>query len=292
MKRHYLCVECQMKRHFDKAAEIPDEADRLAYILEAMRINSEDSDEPAPVFAARCRDLEDKYLGMTARYAAIKKRYNGLMLDMEEDISRRIEASGDPLRTALLYARAGNYIDFGSEHAFDPEKFSQILDRASEEFLDPDTYARFVADMDKAKTVLYLADNCGEIVLDKLLMIQLRRRWPEARIICMVRGADILNDVTREDATQVGIDQLFEVVDNGTSTPGTWIPSLPAETLALLKSADVILSKGQANIECLCGCGLNIYYLLLCKCSHFANLFSVERYTGMFINESDAGKLL
>jgi len=129
-------------------------------------------------------------------------------------------------------------------------------------------------------------------VLDKLLMIQLRRRWPEARIICMVRGADILNDVTREDATQVGIDQLFEVVDNGTSTPGTWIPSLPAETLALLKSADVILSKGQANIECLCGCGLNIYYLLLCKCSHFANLFSVERYTGMFINESDAGKLM
>jgi len=81
-------------------------------------------------------------------------------------------------------------------------------------------------------------------------------------------------------------------VDNGTATPGTWIPSLPEETLNLLNSADVIISKGQANIECLGGCGLNIYYLLLCKCTHFSNVFSVERYTGMFINESDAGKLM
>ena len=292
MKRHFLCVECQMKRHFEKAAGIEKESDRLEYILEAMRLLSTDVDEPAPVMAARCREIEDRYLGMTEKYAAIKKRYNALMLEMEEDISRRIEASDDPLKTAILYARAGNYIDFGSEHAFEPEKLGEILERAALEPLDEDTYARFSADMDKASSVLYLADNCGEIVLDKLLMLQLHRRWPEAKLTFMVRGAPILNDVTREDAAQVGIDRLFDVVDNGTATPGTWIPSLPEDTLALLNSADVIISKGQANIECLGGCGLNIYYLLLCKCTHFSNIFSVERYTGMFINESDAGKLL
>jgi len=292
MKRHFLCVECQMKRHFAKAADISDEKDRLAYILEAMRLLSTDADEPAPVMAARCRELEDRYLGMTERYARIKKKYNALLLDMEDDISRRIEASNDPVRTALLYSRAGNYIDFGSEHAFEPQMLNDILDRTAGEALDEDTYARFIADMDKANNLLFLCDNCGEIVLDKLLLIQLHRRWPDAKLTVMVRGAPILNDVTREDAAQVGLDKLFEVVDNGTATPGTYIPSLPAETLALLNSADVIVSKGQANIECLGGCGLNVYYLLLCKCTHFSNIFSVERYTGMFINESDAGKLL
>ena len=89
-----------------------------------------------------------------------------------------------------------------------------------------------------------------------------------------------------------GLTDLFDVVDNGTATPGTWLPSLPADRLELVNSADVIISKGQANIECLCGCGLNVYYMLLCKCTHFARMFSVERYTGMFINESEAGKLL
>lgn len=292
MKRHFLCVECQMKRHFAKAASIKNESDRLEYILEAMRLLSADVDEPAPVMAARCRELEDKYLGMTEKYSRIKKKYNALMLDMEEDISRRIDASDDPVRTALLYSRAGNYIDFGSEQAFEPDMLNDILDRAVTEDLDEDTYSRFIADMNSAGTMLFLCDNCGEIVLDKLLLIQLHRKWPDVDIKVMVRGAPILNDVTREDAAQVGMDALFDVVDNGTATPGTYIPSLPEDRLALLKSADVIISKGQANIECLGGCGLNIYYLLLCKCAHFSNIFSVERYTGMFINESDAGKLL
>ena len=292
MKRHFLCVECLMKRHFEKAATIEKESDRLAYILKAMRLLSVDSDEPAPVFSARCRELEDRYLGMTEKYAAIKKHYNAMMLDMEADIARRIEQSADPLRTAMLYARAGNYIDFGSEKSFEPERFNEILDNAADDPLDEETYNRFVADMDKADSLLYIADNCGEIVLDKLLMIELHRRWPDVRKTFMVRGAPILNDVTREDAEQVGLDKLFEVVDNGTATPGTWIPSLPDTALKLLNSADVILSKGQANIETLGGCGLNIYYLLLCKCTHFSNVFSVERYTGMFINESDAGKLM
>jgi len=203
MKRHFLCVECQMQRHFAKAASISDEKDRLAYILEAMRLLSIDVDEPAPVMAARCRELEDRYLGMTEKYARIKKNFNTLMLNMEDNISRRIEASNDPVHTAMLYSRAGNYIDFGSEKAFEQDMLGDILDRASTESLDTETYERFVSDMDKAKTLLFLCDNCGEIVLDKLLLIQLRKRWPDVRYTVMVRGAPILNDVTREDAAQV-----------------------------------------------------------------------------------------
>ena len=285
MKRHFLCVECLMKRHFEKAATIEKESDRLAYILEAMRLLSVDSDEPAPIFSARCRELEDRYLGMTEKYSAIKKHYNALMLDMEADIARRIAQSDDPLRTAMLYARAGNYIDFGSEKTFEPELFNEILDNAVNDPLDEETYSRFITDMDRAESMLYIADNCGEIVLDKLLMIELHKRWPDVKMTFMVRGAPILNDVTREDAEQVGLDKLFEVVDNGTATPGTWIPSLPEATLELLNTADVILSKGQANIETLGGCGLNIYYLFMCKCKRVAKLLDCENMTGQFLRD-------
>ena len=292
MKLNSLCIECQMTRHFQKAAQIQNESDRLAYLLGVMDIISHSSgDEPAPLLSAQCRALEDKYLGMTEKYALLKRKYNDLMLEQEAMISRRIEESTDPLHTAMLYSRAGNYIDFGTEKPFSEQMLSDILDRTAAEELDRETYARFIGDMSSAERLLFITDNCGEIVLDKLLLIQLKKRWPEVAITVMVRGEPILNDATLEDAEQVGLTALFDVVDNGTATPGTWLPALPPRQLELVNSADVILSKGQANVECLCGCGLNIYYMLLCKCTHFANLFSVERYTGMFINESEAGKL-
>lgn len=292
MRLNSLCIECQLTRHFKKAAQIANEADRLDYLLAVTGIISRSTGEPAPLLSAQCRELEDKYLGVTERYAEIKHRYNALMLEREKEIAQRIEASTDPLHLAMLYSRAGNYIDFGTEQPFSDEMFSDILERTEKEQLDPTTYARFLADMDKAEKLLFITDNCGEIVMDKLLLIQIAKRWSQVKITVMVRGEPILNDATMEDAEQVGLTELFNVVDNGTSAPGTWLPSLPADRLELVNSADVIISKGQANTECLCGCGLNIYYLLLCKCTHFANIFSVERYTGMFINESEAGKLV
>lgn len=292
MKLNSLCIECQLTRHFQKAALIENEADRLAYLLEVTKIISGSKGEPAPILAALCRELEDRYLGITEKYARVKRKYNDLMLEREQMIAQRIENSADPLHTAMLYSRAGNYIDFGTEKPFSDEMLNDILERTGRERLDADTYARFLSDMDKARRLLFITDNCGEIVLDKLLLIQLRKRWPEVDITVMVRGEPILNDATRDDAEQIGLTELFDVTDNGTATPGTWLPSLPADRLELVQSADVIISKGQANIECLCGCGLNVYYMLLCKCTHFADLFSVERYTGMFINESEAGKLV
>lgn len=292
MKLHYLCIECQMKRHFEKAAQIENEQDRLDYIREIMRLMSESGDEPAPVYSGRCRDTEDRYLGMTAKYAALKRRYNALMLEKEEEFAQRIEAAADPLHAALLYSRAGNYIDFGSEAAFDEGMLEQIFERTATETLDEQTYTRFKSDMDKAESLVFIADNCGEIVLDKLLLIQLRKRRKDVGITVLVRGESILNDVTMEDALQVGLCGMFDVVGNGTATPGTWMPSLPENIRSMLENADVIISKGQANAECLCGCGLNVYYLLLCKCSHLAGIFSVEKYTGMFINESEAGRLV
>ena len=129
-------------------------------------------------------------------------------------------------------------------------------------------------------------------MLDKLLLNVIKELYPEIQITVMVRGGEVLNDATRKDALEVGIDMVATVVDNGTEIAGTFLDAVSKEALQILENADVILSKGQANFETLRGCGKNIYYIFLCKCDMFANRFGVSRFTGMMINDRDYIRLL
>ena len=157
MKLNSQCIECLMARHFKKAAQIESENDRLEYLLEVMRIISESSGEPAPILTARSLEIDEKYLGITAMYAAIKEKYNSLMLEQEQSISECIESSRDPLQTAILFSRAGNYIDFGTQSPFSEQTLHEILTRTESESPDEHTYARFRADMEKAGTLLWIS---------------------------------------------------------------------------------------------------------------------------------------
>lgn len=132
---------------------------------------------------------------------------------------------------------------------------------------------------------MYLTDNCGEIVMDKILIQQIQKKYPDLEIAILVRGAEVINDATMEDAAQVGLTEIARVLPNGTDIAGTWLEELSQEAKAVLESADVIISKGQGNFETLRKCGLNIYYIFLCKCDLFANTFQVPKLTGMLINE-------
>ncbi len=140
-------------------------------------------------------------------------------------------------------------------------------------------------DMKKAANVVYITDNCGEIVLDKLAISVLKKTFPNVRITALVRGLPAGNDATMEDAEFCGLTDLVPVLGNGSDVGGTWLHGISAHAQELLQSADVILSKGQGNYETLHGCGLNIYYLFLCKCDWFIHLFQAKSLQGMFINE-------
>lgn len=130
-----------------------------------------------------------------------------------------------------------------------------------------------------------ITDNCGEIVLDKLFIEQLRKRFPELEIKIMVRGSEVLNDATLEDACYVGMDKLTEVISNGNAVAGTVYDMLPDEAKKALDTADVILAKGQGNYESLCRQGRHIFYSFLCKCELFTSRFNVPRLTGVFVEE-------
>ena len=120
---------------------------------------------------------------------------------------------------------------------------------------------------------------------DKLVIILLKELCPELDITVIVRGFPVINDATLEDAQDIGLTELTTVIGNGNDIGGTWLPHISSEAREALESADMIIAKGQGNYETLHDCGLNIYYLFLCKCKWFQYQFHAEPLQGMFINE-------
>lgn len=152
--------------------------------------------------------------------------------------------------------------------------------------IDAVEYEHFRADLMQAENLIYIMDNCGEIVLDKLVIQELKKEYPHLNIMAMVRGKDAINDATLEDARMTGINCEVSIIDNNSSVQGVILSLLTKETQDIWNAADIIISKGQGNFESLYGCGKNIYYLFLCKCELFTKRFGVEQFQGMFLNEN------
>lgn len=288
MKTCADCILCLLTRDLAAVPEDRGAAARTAYLRDAMRCAA-DSD-PAlstPELSAQLAEVFNQHFGERRQkdFDTLKRIYNERMLALEPQLRATVAAAPDPLADALRLARVGNYIDFAGRHTVSDDELQALLDQAHTEPLDAEVYAALRSDLARAGRVLYLTDNAGEIVLDKLLIGQLQAQYPDAAITVLVRGAPILNDATLDDAHDVGLTDMAPVLGNGNGYPGTVRSALSAEAVALLDGADVILSKGQANFETLSGCRLNVYYLLLCKCPYFVRRFGVPRLTGMFVNE-------
>ena len=277
------CAECL----FDKQQRLSDDPDYLREIREIIENRSvEDS---APYLVYLFGKVYEKHFGPKKPYAGIKRKYNDLVLSREAAIRKKIEASEDPLRMALGYARAGNYIDFGAMNVVQDDEFLKLLNQAELKERDQSVMDSLLRQCETARNFLLLADNCGEIVLDKLFIEQLLKRFPHLRAEVMVRGSEVLNDATEEDAVYSGIDRVAQVISNGNTVAGTVYNMLSEKAKNVLDSADIILSKGQGNYETLNGQGRHIFYAFLCKCDLFTSRFDVPRLTGILVEENGAG---
>ena len=179
----------------------------------------------------------------------------------------------------------GGYIDFGALSAVDEKTFLSLLESDSLSDNDLQTFESFTGQCKTAGSLLLLADNCGEIVLDKLFLEQLKKQYPQLKLSVMVRGGEVLNDATVEDAEYAGIGSVAEIISSGIGVSGTVYKMLSNEAKSALDNADVILSKGQGNYEALSGQGRHIFYSFLCKCERFTTKFDVPKLTGMFVEE-------
>lgn len=257
--------------------------------LDAIRKIMDDhiKDDSSPYMALRFAQAYERFFGPAESYAPIRKQYNDLVLSMEDAIRTNIEASEDPLFSALIYSRTGNYIDFAAMDHVEPETLIRLLEETQADAHDHKTYASFLNQCGNAESFLLLADNCGEIVLDRLMLEQLHKRFPKLKLTVMVRGGEVVNDAVMEDAEYAGIPSLARVITCGSATGGVVPALMSAEAKAAMDEADVILAKGQGNYEGLYGEGWHIFYLLLCKCEMFAQRFNVPRMTGMFTEETE-----
>lgn len=287
MKLNPFCMCCALNKQEQKIRHYPDMEKKTEYMKKVMALiaNTEEKD-CAPSLSVDIQKLYSRFWDCPMEdFTEIKREYNQLMLNMEDSLENKIRKSEDPLEKSLLYARIGNYIDFAALSNVDQATVFTLLEEKSTESLDEEEYRNFLRDLSSAKKLVYLTDNCGEVVLDKLAVKILKEKYPDLDITVIVRGYPVVNDATMEDAEEIGLTDLVRVIGNGSNVGGTWIPGITSEARNLLYDADLIIAKGQGNFETLNDCGLNIYYLFLCKCDLFQRRFHAENLQGMFLNE-------
>lgn len=286
MKMSAECVYCvvsQMDRFYMRF--IADESGRMPFLRRiCTALGQSDEDAPAPLVNASLIEMVAQQAGKADLFEQEKHLYNQSLLRMEDSIKAHIAAADDRLYRALQYAMTGNYIDFGTTAGVSEEKLDELIGAAPGIDLG-EVYGRFRNEIENAHTLVYLLDNCGEIVFDKICIETLLELYPSLRITAVVRGMPTYNDVTLADAREVGLDAVVPVVGNGDKIPGTLLDRISAEAREIIEGADVILSKGMGNYETLSGCGLNIYYLMLCKCDRFMREFNKPRLASVFCAE-------
>lgn len=282
------CLSCIIKNHIEKFPKETEEQQKVKYMQEVFQILSHaKSTESAPVIVHKINEIQEEMFHMTNEYTEIKKYFNQVMMGYETKIKEQLRSCEDPLKLAIQYSMIGNYIDFGAMKNVDEEYLTNLLNGAKDNPVNEESYRCLKHDLENGENLVFLTDNCGEIVMDKLLIFVLKEKYPKLHITVIVRGEAVLNDATMEDAIQTGLTDLVEVIGNGNGIAGTCIDELSEEAFHKVEKADVILSKGQGNFETLRKCGKNVYYIFLCKCDMFANIFGVEKFTGMLVNDKD-----
>ncbi|MEE0968990.1 MAG: ARMT1-like domain-containing protein [Clostridia bacterium] len=280
------CISCIFNKFLKSVPSNTDEFTRLRYAKDIMRIIADANDNTsAPEIVAECTKLKNETFGVSDDFAELKLHFNQLMLSFEKDISLKISRSTDRIRSALYYALLGNYIDFGAMDNVDEGKLSTLIDEAENINIDTNEFLNLCTDLKKSHSLVYLTDNCGEIVFDKLFINEIIRQFPNLKVTVLVRGENVLNDATLQDAKQVGLTEIVPVLGNGTGIAGTCIDLLPNEIREIVCGADVLIAKGQGNFETLCYSHKNIYYLFMCKCKLFSDRFHVEPLSPMLLND-------
>ncbi len=280
------CLICHLGKALKTAEALGDEATAMAFAKELMgEYLSAPPTAGSPWFGPATADLLHKYYGLDIdRFRQEKLDSNAFVLSRMEQIRAKVETAPDPVFAGLQFAILGNYIDFSALHGeVSFERLEQMLDSALEMELDKECYVNLCNDLSAAERLLYITDNAGEIGFDRIFAEEIQKKYPHLAITFCVRGGPANNDATREDAAAVGIP--FPVIDNGNRVPGTQLELLGDEAKQALESADVIIAKGQGNVETMLGCGYNVYYAFLVKCIRFIRRFNKPKLTPMLVKE-------
>ncbi len=218
-----------------------------------------------PLFSLTIQSIVEKNLGISNPYESIKQSNMKRAEKYIPFFKMMMEASKDRLDTAVRIAIIGNIIDLGANHNFDIE---YEVNRIASDSLDLSILPVFKEDLKKSGLILYIGDNYEEALYDRFLIQELLPK----KVVFAVRSKPILNDITLEDAKRIGIDTLCEVIESGSLIAGTDLKQCTPDFLELYHNADIVIAKGQGNLETLFDEKRPIYFLFKVKCDVIAKL--------------------
>ncbi|MDD5584908.1 MAG: ARMT1-like domain-containing protein [Candidatus Omnitrophica bacterium] len=202
-------------------------------------------------------------------YYAIKQKSNRIALRLLGRLKHKVNSSKESLLTAVELAIAGNIIDFGVKNSLNIKaELKKILAEENRVIHKRSIfhYGEFRQSLRKADNILYLADNAGEAVFDRVLIEEIKKKYPDKNLYYAVKEKPVINDALLEDAKACGIDKAARVISNGTDAPGTILALCSKEFKQVYKIADMVISKGQGNFESLSNEKRPIFFLFMVKC--------------------------
>lgn len=264
MQTYFDCFPCFVRQVLDSVRmTTADERIQEKVLRESMRLVSEmDLWQSPPVIGQQIHRLVRELVGIEDPYRKIKKQFNEIALKLYPKLRKFIFESEDMLAIAIRLAIAGNIIDFGLNSTLQETELEETISQCLSDKFEDMQLELFRSAVNDAKDILYLADNAGEIIFDRLLIEQL----PIEKVTVVVKGKPIINDATMEDAVLAGLPKIVEVIDNGSDGPGTILESCSNTFRCRFENADLIIAKGQGNYETLSNVDKNIFFILKAKC--------------------------
>ncbi|MCK4237061.1 MAG: DUF89 family protein [Candidatus Krumholzibacteria bacterium] len=260
MKTYLECIPCFFKQAIRAARLVTDDEELIKRLLDEVGVMLKEIplDSKPPEMARLVYGKIKEITGNEDPYRELKKENIEKALSLYPALKSRVEDSRDRLLTAVRIAIAGNIMDFGVYSGFD-------IEREVEEVMSKDLavcdYKDFRRCLDETDEILYIGDNAGEAVFDRVLIEELGKPVKYA-----VRGVPVINDATLKDAALAGIGEIATIISSGTSAPGTLLDDCSIEFKKILENSRLVISKGQGNYEGLSEEGYSIFFLLKVKC--------------------------
>jgi len=273
LKTYFDCIPCFIRQTLEAARVATSDEKLQEKILRGVlrAVSKMDLSKSPPVMGQYIHRLIREFSGSQDPYKKLKDSFNNIALDIYPDLLDRVRKASDPFEAAIRFAIAGNIIDSGAVHNLTKSYIIETIEQAMSQELSGNIEKLRIA-MNSAKKILYLGDNTGEIVFDKLLIEQL----PKDRVTFVVRGYPVINDATLNDAKISGLTDIVEVIDNGSDAPGTILEDCSKVFLRHFSDADLIIAKGQGNYETLSNEDKNIFFILKAKCPVIASNIGCE----------------
>jgi len=286
--RIYLdCIPCFIRQSLDAARHATgDERIHEQVVRKVLDLSKDlDMHQSPPVIGQEIHRLIRQIMGVDDPYHGQKQRFNDMALKLYSKMRHFVIEYDDPLEIAIRLAIAGNIIDFGVKSQLSQTELEETIDQClSGEFSNAqvDDFRNAVYE---AENILYLTDNAGEIIFDRLLIEQL----PVDKITVAVKGSPVINDAIMEDAVHAGLPQIVAVIDNGSDAPGTILKSCSQSFREYFDKADLVIAKGQGNYETLSDMDKKIFFILKAKCPVIANDLGCK-VGGMILQKSTTFK--